>query len=362
VVLRSLAWLPLVAWGCGGDAEDKDTVPVGTTPPAPDTTTGTSDTGGTETEPDPHDAYPCFADLAYDDGADGTVDGVGFDGYDEAEPTDILFAERDLNGNGTPEYWVTYERDANGDVVRYVREGSDPYDYVATYDANHQVLTYARDDLSDGSVNYAYAYTRDPLGNSLHYELDEDGDGDLDYVLDYQRDAFGNRISAQEDSDGDGDVDLHYRYTYDAELREIELEGADDEDFTSLTYRKTTTYTDPVLRIGTALVDSPVGDGEENLIEFVYDADGRELYSGTDVAPFDGIFELEETMTYDGDGRLIEFVFYTTIYGDPLELRQEWAWDALGRQVFGSVLLQYVDGEVLDQSASTWTFGGSCPS
>jgi hypothetical protein len=70
-----------------------------------------------------HPDFACFADVEYDLGQDGTIEGWGFEGYDDEHPTWLMYAVRDENANGLPDAIETYERDAQGNVILFVRQG-----------------------------------------------------------------------------------------------------------------------------------------------------------------------------------------------------------------------------------------------
>jgi YD repeat-containing protein len=358
--MRAVLAVAMVA--CGGDKTTDGAPLVDTTTP-PDTETTTSTDSGTDsgTTSTAHD-WACFDEMAYDADADGVVDGAGYDGYDEANPTWLMYTEVDGELNGILDYVDTYVRDAQGNVLHFERERTGALTYDQTFDERGNLLTYAEDDGSDGTVDYAFTYTWDANDQPLHEEYDTNGDGDPDYVADFVRDADGNRLSATEDQDGDGVIDEWYAYTRDDVGREVLVTGDLGNDGV-IDYRRTLTYTDPVLRVGTSDAD----DGDDGTIEehdaFAYDVDGDQLYSAVEYDPVDGVWDDERTYTYDAEGNRTSLDWTTLLYGEPFHLDYTWGYDGLGRLISEERLWVYADsGDVIEHYVFTFTFGGTCPS
>lgn len=359
---KGYGWAAAVALAaaCGGDK------PTGTSNP------GTGDDDDTDTliatglpesgtVSDSRPAFDCYADMTRDDNRDGTTDGSGWDGYDAASPTFILYTERDNNGNGSPEQFATWTRDAAGHTLRYEATGQSTWSYDATYDVDGNRLTYEEDSDGDGDVDFIEGYGYE---NSLlvHYEVDDDANGALDYVLDYQRDPDGNRRSAEEDIDGDGAVDVWYTYTLDAADRDLHLdvdEGNDGVIESAIDY----VYTDVALRIGSSTVDDLVDGVIDFATSFSYDENGRELYYAEDW-DVDAGFEYQRTIVRDDDGRITSYTMEAEedVYGYPVTLVQTQSYDALGRLV--SIDIEVTDlgsNQVTYEASYAYLFGGTCP-
>ncbi|MEQ1569416.1 MAG: hypothetical protein ABMA64_27515 [Myxococcota bacterium] len=349
-------WVVALALGCGGDKDTGDTPfePVGSTDftlPSPPITTTPPETGD-------RPAFTCFADVALDQWRDGTIDGVGYDGYDEENPTFLLYGDRDLNGNGLLDTIDTYERDADGNELRQVRERSGAFTSTFGYDPQGNVVSYTLDTSSDGQLDFTYEATWDANDQLLHYEEDSDGDGTVDYQFDYTRTPEGFRDAADVDADGDGDYDDLYTYLRDDQDREYSVTGDYGRD--GIPDRLVTySFTDPVLRVGEGTVDEPADGTIDLVFAFVYDAEGRELYYATDSAPSDGEWEEEFTTTYDAEGRVLEDVTVSAV-GTPYEIRVTNSYDGFGRMIRTATWID-LDGELYQDDELVITFGGSCP-
>ena len=159
------------------DPEDPP-VDTGTAPPAPDCP-----------------EFDCWADVSFDNQQDGTIDGGGLDGYDAANPTWLLYSDRDTNGNGIVETVDLYERDADGNAIRYERQRRDAQTIERTFGDDGLLLSEAIDLASDGFVDEVHRYEYDPNGELLRSETDFGDDGELDYVVEYTLTPDGDRIS-----------------------------------------------------------------------------------------------------------------------------------------------------------------------
>jgi hypothetical protein len=350
MLLRRGWWLLLV-WGCSGKEPDPG-VPPELPENEPPTTTSPPLTAS-------RPEFACFADVTVTDPASPFV-GNGLQGYDEANPTWLLYEDLDSNGNGLFDYVELYERDASGNATRVERQRASAYIGETTYDARNNPLTYIYDEGGDGTIDAAYAYTWDANDQLLHYEEDADGDGQVDYSYDYERTPEGVRLTASEDDDGDGDYDDFYTYTHDEFGRETLLEMDEGIDGV-IDATRITTYTDPVLRVGRSEYDDGVDAIVDEVIEFEYDEDGRELYYAIDLSPPDGIWDEVEVQSYDAEGRLVTRQYVYDNDGNPYSYDYTYTYDALGRIVQDTLLLQYLSGEVLTDQQTAYAFGGTCP-
>lgn len=329
---------------------DTETTPIDT---SLDTGTDTGPTGPVRPQ------FDCYADFVGDD-LTSDLDPSGFDGYDAANPTFLLYSERDNNGNGVPEQFGAWVRDSAGRTLHYEASGSATYSYDVTYDADGNRLTYDEDSDGDGDYDYAdrYEYTN---GFLTHYENDEDGDGQVDYQYDYERDADGHRTLALVDEDGDGTTDTWITYVLDAAFREAQVLQDDGNDGV-YEFVTTYTFTDPVLRIGTLVVDEGNDAVIDQSAEFEYDAIGRELHYAIDFEA-DGVLDYSRTYTRDPDGRVLTYFLDTTIYGYPLTLFQAQAYDSLGRLIQIEAQVTNLDtNQVTTDVLYNYVFGGTCPS
>lgn len=348
-----LGWV-LIAAGCA-KGEGTDT-PIPTTDTGDSTTTTTTTS---ETDPvDPHTLYDCWADVTVDEGDDGTVDQLWFDGMDAAEPTWLVFREGDSNSNGVVDFFEQYARDALGNVTRFERQGTGAASYDATYDAAGNVLFYGYDADADGDYDYTYAATWDANGEVLRYERDDDGDGALDYWYEFTRTPDGYRETAIESVDGDESVDFTYAYSRDEVEREIQIERRDPSDAVVLLF--TVTYSDPVLETGSAVYDDGNDGTIDGVSEFVGDEAGRRTHYALDRDPYDGAFDSVEDWEYDEAGQLTSFSGSYENDGDPYTAVGANTYDGLGRTI--DELSSFVFESGLTFAERTrWTYGGTCP-
>lgn len=343
-------WLFAATVACGtktGSDSDSGTPP---------TDSGTTDSGTTTTEPDPRDAYACFADVVIED---GVTTGTGFDGYDADHPTWLMYVERDDNGNGLPDYFEYYTRDADGNPVHWERERGSPASYDRTYDERGNTLSYDYDDGADGDVDYHAIYAWDANDQILHYEVDDDGDGALEYWYEFTRTPEGYRETAIESADGDEIVDNFYTYFRDEQEREVRIEQRDALDVLVGVYDAT--YVDATSLSGSGTTDLG-GDGTiDGYVEFTADAEGRRTSRSEDRTPYDAVFEKIEHWAYDAAGNQIEYILYDANDGDPFDYMLNEAFDGLGRQLSEDESIALQDGSFSSNVLTTWTFGGTCP-
>lgn len=312
-------------------------------------------TGGTpSTRPD----FECFSELFIDDQRNGVVDGYGFDGYDPAHPDWLLYSERDSTGNGIIDYLWRYERDANGNILRQQRERSGAETTERTYDERNNLLTERIDYGSDGLIDYLLTYSWDANDALLRYERDNLADGTPNYIVDYERTPEGLPTVALEDSNGDGQADKRFSYTYDEVDRTASVtidEGIDEVIDAVLTY----TYTDPVLKIGSAAYDTDNDGTPDQIDAFEHDENGRELYGAVDT-DVDGTWDEERFTTYNAEGQILTYDEGGLGTSGPYTLQMTYAYDALGRMVQSTLYYVYA-GQVIYNEQQDITFGGTCP-
>src|SRR5262245_32857129 len=112
----------LVLW-CACSDEPGDTPPADSGTPV--------DTESSPTDPPtPHEPYVCFADLSVDVLNDGVIDERGFQGFDEAHPTWLMYQDNDANLDGYIESVVRFTRDSTGNALTFDRVGDDPWAWV----------------------------------------------------------------------------------------------------------------------------------------------------------------------------------------------------------------------------------------
>ena len=352
--MRARWCLLLCVWGCGSpDPEDPKPGDPEDFEPPPETISST---------PAPElPTYACSSETAYDAGRDGIVEGTSFSGYDEANPTWLLYNAADFNGNGLLEVVESYERDGSGNVTRYQRERSAASTVTSTYDAGGNLLTTETDAASDGVIDEVETYVRDDEGNILSYSWDYGNDGDSDYSYEYQYGEDGYAVSATLDDDGDGVTDSTYAYVRDENLRMVLL-TIDDGNDTVIDYVSSCTYTDPVLAIGSCTTDSDNDTVIDEINSFEYDADNRLLYESTDVGA-DGSVEYETTNTYDAEGRVLTSSNdgVGSVTGEPYTLDYTYTYDALGRTLQRTIYYAYDGEDPLTNEQYDTTYGGSCP-
>jgi hypothetical protein len=351
-----------LALACSDDPTEGDTVTevrpleVGTDPPPPEDTDAVP----------PSPTEGCFADVTLDIGDDGTSDGGGTDLYDPVRTDLLVHVERMLAGVDAYERDIEY--DSLGNIVRStVDEGSDGIvDSVVSYtrDADGRPLTETLDDDGDGVSDDVRTFTWNEEGLLLAFTQDYNGDGDPDYAFEYTWVA-GVRVTSTEDRDGDEVVDISFTYTYDDVGRPTLVEG-DSETDGSINYVLTRTYTDPVLLVGSTLIDEH-NDGKPDFADtFVYDAEER-LWSTEHDVGVDGFVDYVGAWTYTTDG-LLASADEQRISPPPYDNFVDWThventYDEEGRLIDEHTDGQYVDADE-DRSRlgrQTWTFGGTCP-
>jgi hypothetical protein len=190
--------------------------------------------------------------------------------------------------------------------------------------------------------------------------VDDEGDGVADLVLTWTRDENGEALTQDIDSNGDGVVDFAWDYTYDSLGRQIRAEGDEDAD-ASLDVVATTTYTDPVLEIGTTNMDGLARPGAVNeIFSFERDELDRPLWEATDDQA-DGVWDMQTFTTWDPTLGMVLSTEIEIPDSPEGEIHQVMTstYDDLGRRTSFHDLL-VVDGTPTD-TLYTWSFQGSCP-
>lgn len=362
--MRHAAWVCVLAVACAeeptGDADDDGDA-------ATDEDTETLGDSGTDTETTPPQ-WDCFADWSIDLGDDGDVEGTGIDAYDAVRTDLILYSYRFFSITGVYSYSYTYDEDGN--LVRYEYDDGDDgvADYVATYtwDPEGNLVRYERDSDGDGDLDYVATYAWDENGNIEAYTIDEDGDGELDHSYSYTYDDAGLRLHAEEDLDGDGLSDIWFTYTYDAVGRRATTTADAGNDGT-VDALLTFAYTDPVLRVGTSVLESTIEEYPPESNVFEHDAEDRLLFLETDDGsdqfvdyrfsavydPVTGVLveEDEETFEPPPNDSNVDWSYHHYTYDGQLRLIEE----------FEDGLYVQPDIEFGRLSREQWVFGGSCP-
>ncbi|MEZ4241654.1 MAG: hypothetical protein R3F59_37005 [Myxococcota bacterium] len=339
---------------------DTDTTTVDTA-----TDTGTPDTG-----PPPPPPYDCYALFETDGGypfdgeyVDGVADTTGFDAFDPVATDQLIREERDQGADGTVDVVNDYTYDADGRLltVSYHDDYYGDQSLSYTYDADGNLVEYTEDQGSDGVIDLRQVDTYDVDGNLIESHLDTDGDGVDDAIWTYQYDA-GLVVTSTVDADGDGNVDTWYTYTYDAQGRETEVSGDDGNDG-SVDYYSIITYSDPVLDSGEEQIDVDNDGTFDVVLVWETDAAGNYLYYAYDTDA-DGIYEQEQTATYDGAGNplTVDYTLYDD-YAGFYDIAALYAYDGAGRitGLSQTLVLRDFGNYVYYDGDSTWTYGGTCP-
>ncbi len=332
-------WWAIGLGACDGGDPPTETADDG----APeDTDVAPEETGADSGSAPEEEDLGCYADWVWDFEDDGSTDGTGYDQYD-AVRTDLLIH-----------------------VERHFEAGNFHYSADYAYDADGNIISFARDEDDNGTVDYRVTYFWDDAGYFIGADFDQDGDGTIDYAFQYVRDVEGKRLSATEDQDGDGETDRWYAYTYDSVDRITQLTG-DDENDGAFEYMYTVSYSDPTLVSGTAFTDEE-NDGVVDETElFESDIEGRLVYSEVDLL-VDGYLDLIESFLYDAvTGVLVEEdseEHEAPPDQDNVSFRhKEYQYDDMLRLVvLWNDVSEMNDGIPNEyQDRETWTFAGTCP-
>jgi len=351
-------WLVLSVAACAGDP----------TPAHPDGTSPTDPTDIAPTDTATPPTTDCVADWNVDRGNDGFVDGVGHVIYDPVHTslpvhTEIWYSD--------DESWADARvYDAAGFLLRYAHdeEQDGTEDFVSTYerdDAGH-VLVWEVDYEGDGVADEVMRSTWDEDGHLVTYTEDEHNDGQLDYATSHTYDEHGWRIGTLLDEDGDGEIDVWYTYVRDEVGRWVEFAGDRGHDGT-VDWLELATYTDPVLYVGSNVVDRDNDGDPEFSQEFVYDESLRPLLLEDD-EDADGFVDRRYEAMYDPttDYLLSEHDARFTPPpddGNLNEVTDTYVYDSDLRLVDHTTEAAFVEPGVSSYTNTheTWTFGGACP-
>jgi hypothetical protein len=342
---------------CAGDATSSDDPPDDGT-----------DTVVTDTETSSPAPTSCFADWVVDLGDDGFGDGFGQVIYDDARTdlpvhTDIRYSDDDL--------WAEDNLyDDGGFLVRHAHDdGQDgTEDFVSSWerDSEGHVLVWEVDYEGDGVADEVMSSTWDEAGHLVTYTEDDQNDGDLDYAYTNLYDDAGLRIGVLLDEDGDGQVDVWYTYTRDEVGRWVEFAGDRGNDG-SIDSIETATYTDPVLYVGSTVVDRQ-NDGDPEFFQtFVYDDQQRPVLLEDD-EDADGFVDRRYEAVYDPTTDLLLSEVDERFTPPPddanrNDVTETYVYDAAMRLVERTTEAAFVEPGITQYTNThqTWTFGGTCP-
>lgn len=322
------------------------------------------------------DASLSLVSLYEDDrGADGEIDSVRRDIYDERAQATYGYRDSDANGEpdatGRTEYdeygnvvLSEFDWDGDGDVDQITRrvfsqdgdlirteidsDGDGDADLVTTssYDEIGRVLsvedrdggvypvrlvTYSYDDDArktvvredeggDGSIESITTRFYDESGHLLLAEVDTGNDGTINRRDRFESDARGNTLLRESDRDGDGHLDDVETLEYDGMCRRTYQEERQGDGTLE---RTTTTVYDEAGREVSRITDSDGDRTPDSIKSYRYDEDGALVFSSED-DDADGIPSSTETLEYvsgalsrvvsdqDADGSPDRIEYYTS--------------------------------------------------
>jgi YD repeat-containing protein len=290
-------------------------------------------------------SWSSLAEHARVDLLDGTLSQLGLDGYDGDR---LVWSERDTDLDGLPDWTLSHSYSEAG--LRSEEDfGADGLiDSILIYDGEGRLLS------ADGPEGLLWQY-HDAAGLLVRVEQDLDRDNLLDSVIEHLYDADGLLIEQHTDELADGSIDSGWLYGYDDQHRlvsarlDLGWDGATEGE-------SLTTYTDPVLHIGSTEHHLPDLDAIEH---FEHDAGGMLLYLAVDDGS-DGVLDSETSYGWDPHGLLQTLELHQADL--PVYLRRTYVRDEQQRLV--SERLEWLDpatGALFSGHEDSWTFGGTCP-
>jgi hypothetical protein len=313
-----------------------------------------------DTDDPPPPSGDCYANFGY--AVDFLTEVTGKDIYDSADPTRVLFQERDEGNDGTIDVTVTFDYDADGNLVTKTTHSTTLGTLLETWthDAEGRDLLYVEDRGADGIPDHTIERTYDVNGGMSWLSVDDDGDGLANLVITWTRDENGEALTQDIDSNGDGLLDFAWDYTNDSFGRQTLANGDEDVDGV-IDFVATTTYTDPMWEVGTTNIDAKGRPGPVNeIVSFERDELDRPLWEATDDQA-DGVWDMQTINVWDATtGQLLstEIEIPDSPNGAIHQVMTS-TYDQLGRRTsFHDQLV--VDGTPTD-TLYTWSFAGSCP-
>lgn len=278
------------------------------------------------------DTYLCTGETRITDLTRGETRGRVVLGFDDEEPTWLLYRFSDANGNGIPEWVEHYERDDAGMPLRFERERQQDEITTYTYDDDGQLVLTESDDDRDGTIDRREVRTWEE-GRITTVGLDNDRDSAIDRLYTYHYDEHGRIAQVEGDWGLDDDVDWRVRYTWD----------------------------DPALRTGVVLVVEDDGDDgtDDKITRLELDLDGN-LLSQTEDTNADGTWERETVQTFDDDGNKLSKTLTGEFQGGTYVQAETFAYDALDRTIEYTHRYDLGDEVLWDELHET-TYGGTCP-
>lgn len=163
-----------------------------------------------------YDAQGNLVAYEFDQDNDGSAETLASYIYENNKVSSYIEGS---DNSGDPDMTISYHYDSEGNRISQniiaSNKGLPSNTGTFEYDASGNITRYQQDNDQDGRADYIESSVYDSNNKRITFRKDMDADGVWDSLTQYTYDSDGNRTSMQEDSDGDGVIDKQWFSNYD---------------------------------------------------------------------------------------------------------------------------------------------------